>query len=105
MILVLVLVLATIATVRGTRYIVHDYLNEPVRRWIIRRFGEESKISYLFYCEACASIWVAAFTATLANVVLGSQAGWVTPGWLWLSWPLQVLAYSEITIRMINTEK
>lgn len=94
MIMVLAVALAALATVRGTRFITQDYLAGDLRNRIVRKFGEESKIAYLFHCWACASIWVGGLVAFWMCV-------FVTPWW---TWPLQVAAYSELTVLIARSE-
>jgi len=90
----LVAALAVLATSRGTRFITQDFLTEDFRQWVVRRCGDEHKLSYLVHCQACASIWVAALVATLVC--------WHgTPAW---TWPLQVAAYSELTVLLARSE-
>lgn len=103
MIWFLVLVLGALATARGTRFIVHDYLSKPFQRWVIRRFGEESKPAYLVTCEACSSIWVGFVVSLITTTFLVYGAG--QSPWLWLVAPLQVLAYSEAAIKLIDSEE
>lgn len=88
MVVFIVAVLATLATARGTRLITADVIFQPIRTWVVRGFGEESKAAYLVHCEACVSIWVGAIAATWASL-------FTLPWW---TWPLQAAAYSELTI-------
>lgn len=59
--LVASLVVATLAVARVTRFLVDDYLANGYRRWVVNRFGEDSKMSYLVHCPWCTSMWVAPF--------------------------------------------
>lgn len=58
--LIVSLVVAAIAVARITRFLVDDRLSDGYRRWIVKRWGEDSKISYLAHCPWCTSIWIAA---------------------------------------------
>lgn len=51
---------------RVTRFINADVLAEPLRDWVVRRYGADSRPAYLMTCPWCASIWVAAVVVPLA---------------------------------------
>jgi hypothetical protein len=53
------LVVTTLAAYRVTRFLVEDFLFEPVRNWIWKKFPPSTKIGYLFTCYWCMSFWVA----------------------------------------------
>lgn len=53
------LVVAALAVARITRFLVEDFLANGYRRWVVNKWGEDSKISYLVHCPWCTSIWVA----------------------------------------------
>lgn len=53
------LIVAALAVARITRFVVEDYLFNDVRRWVVNKWGEDSKLSYLVHCPWCVSIWVA----------------------------------------------
>ena len=57
--LVVSLVVATLAVARVTRFLTEDFLTVGYRRWVVNRWGEDSKMSYLVHCPWCTSIWVA----------------------------------------------
>lgn len=57
--LVVSLVVAALAVARVTRLLTEDFLTVGYRRWVVSRWGEESKMSYLVHCPWCTSIWVA----------------------------------------------
>jgi len=63
-------VLLAIATARLTRLIIADEITEPLRERVWRRFGNpgESKISYLFTCPWCMSIYAATCLMTLYSI-------------------------------------
>ena len=56
---VISLVVAGLAVARVTRFLVDDRLSDGYRRWVVKRWGEDSKPSYLAHCPWCTSIWVA----------------------------------------------
>lgn len=58
-VIVTCLVVAMLAVARITRLLVEDELLVGYRRWVVKRFGEASKITYLAHCPWCTSIWVA----------------------------------------------
>ena len=60
----LLILLALVATARLTRLVTADYVTRPVRRFIDRRWGEESWQSYLSTCDWCASIHTGGIVAT-----------------------------------------
>jgi peptidoglycan/LPS O-acetylase OafA/YrhL len=59
-VLVTSLVVAALAVTRITLLLVDDQITNGYRRWVIKRWGEESLPSYLVHCPWCTSIWVAA---------------------------------------------
>lgn len=77
--LALALLILALATARGTRLVVEDYITEPIRTFFIRRFGEESKLTYLIHCTYCASIWVGGFAAVFACLMLPISWWWLVP--------------------------
>jgi fatty acid desaturase len=75
----LALVILALATARGTRLVVEDYITEPIRSAVIRRFGAESKLTYLVHCTYCTSIWVGGLAALFACLVLAISWWWLVP--------------------------
>lgn len=61
----LLVVLAVGATIRLTRLVTADYITEPIRDRLIRRWGEDAKRSYLVTCDYCASMYVAPIVAAV----------------------------------------
>lgn len=57
--IVVSLVVAALAVARITRLLVEDFLTVGYRRWVVTRWGPESKMSYLVHCPWCTSIWIA----------------------------------------------
>lgn len=53
------LAVAVLAVTRVTRLLVEDRLAAGWRRWVVRRFGEDSLPAYLAHCPWCTSIYVA----------------------------------------------
>lgn len=53
------LVLITLTVARLTRFIKGDQLTLGFRRWVVKRYGEDSKRAYLVHCSWCTSMWVA----------------------------------------------
>lgn len=52
--------LLTLGTHRITRFLVEDYLFDPIRQRIWKKWNPaDSKIGYLFTCYWCTSIWAA----------------------------------------------
>jgi hypothetical protein len=58
-VIVVSLVVAVLAVARITRFLTEDFLAVGYRRWVVNRWGEDSKMSYLVHCPWCTSIWVA----------------------------------------------
>lgn len=56
----LTLILAALVTARLTRLVTSDYITDPVRKGIVRRLPEGSRLAYLIMCPWCSSIYVAA---------------------------------------------
>lgn len=57
--IVVSLVVAALAVARLTRLLTEDFLTVGYRRWVVTRWGPESKMSYLVHCPWCTSIWIA----------------------------------------------
>jgi hypothetical protein len=53
------IVLAVLTVARITRLLVDDQLTIGYRRWVVKKWGEESLPSYLAHCPWCTSVWVA----------------------------------------------
>lgn len=82
---------------RPVRFLNWDTLAQPLREWVMLRWGGASKPYKLITCPWCASIWVAAPTAA-AVTTFTPYAGWwpnlFTWGGLWLtySWVYSLIA-------------
>lgn len=57
-VLVTSLVVAALAVTRITLLLYDDQITVGYRRWVIKRWGEESLPSYLVHCPWCTSMWV-----------------------------------------------
>ena len=62
------MIVAVLAVTRITRLLVEDQLTVGYRRWVIKRWGEQSKMSYLAHCPWCTSIWVALPIMPIATI-------------------------------------
>jgi hypothetical protein len=58
-VLIICLIVAWMAVARLSMLITQDQITIGYRQWIIRRFGEGSKMEYLVHCDWCTSIWLA----------------------------------------------
>lgn len=75
----LALIILALATARGTKLIVDDYIFEGFRKAVQRRFGDDSKLTYLVNCPYCTSIWVGALAAVFACLILPVSWWWLLP--------------------------
>lgn len=94
--IVLGLIILGFATARGTTLVVQDYITEPFRKAVQRRFGDDSKLTYLVNCPYCTSIWVGGVAAVFACLVLAISWWWVVPLALALS---QVAVFAALLDR------
>jgi hypothetical protein len=85
------LLVTVLAVVRVTRFVVSDKLSEPMRMWFMRRFGDESKITYLVHCFWCTSIWVGA-PIVAAAFILDHWVTYAVFTWLTASYAAGMLA-------------
>jgi hypothetical protein len=89
----LVLVVLVLAVARVSRLITTDDLFLFVRTYVIRRFGEESKMTTLVFCPWCISVW---FGIAMAGLTfLAADA----PKYVAMSWHVLLtgLAASYVT--------
>ena len=64
------LLVLSLAVFRVTRLITTDYITEPIRNFIWKRFPPEStKTGYLFTCDWCTSIWVSSLFAVPYTII------------------------------------
>lgn len=89
----LLVLLVALATYRVARVLTQEELFRPWRERVARRFGPESKLTYLVECPACVSIWVGAILATLAVL-------WPTNRGVW--GVIIALSASALTVLLIN---
>lgn len=64
-----VLLLLILAVARIVRLVVDDAITEPVRSWVVNKWGSESKLAYLVHCTWCVGIWVSYPMALLTWLV------------------------------------
>lgn len=85
--LIVSLIVAAFAVARITRFLTEDFLTDGYRRWMVNRFGDQSKMAYLAHCPWCTSFWVAALV--------------VPPAVLW---PNQwvIMAYAILAASMLS---
>jgi hypothetical protein len=94
-VIVVSLVVAALAVARITRFLTDDFLANGYRRWVVNKFGDESKMSYLAHCPWCTSFWVALF-------VMPPAALWPN---IWVVAALSVLAASMISGLLIDRKE
>lgn len=85
--------LAAGAVARATRFATRDVLAEPIRERVDRKFGPDSRVSYLMGCDWCASIWTAAAVAPVAYAASRHRARTGRPAW-WYVVPAAALTLS-----------
>lgn len=85
---ILILVMFVLAVSRLTRLINKDYLTDPVRIYVMKRFGVDSHAAYFLQCPWCVSMWVGLLVGPL--MILATSL----PFWTFL---LAALAASQIT--------
>lgn len=66
----------SLAVARGVRVVIVDTIAEPLRRFVVAKFGPSSKLVVLIYCPWCLSWWF-----SLAAAVFAALTGLVS------SWP------------------
>lgn len=81
-----ILVILALAVAMGTYLVVDSRIFQFPRQWVIKRFGEESLLSYLVHCVACTSFWVALLAALYACLFLGLDWLLFVPVWFALSY-------------------
>lgn len=93
--LIVSLVVATLAVARITYFLTEDYLSNGYRRWIVNRFGDQSKPAYLAHCPWCTSVWVAALIMPVATL-------WPNR---WVIMALSILAASMVSGLLIDRKE
>ena len=53
------LAVAALAVARLSMLLTQDQLTLGFRMWVVRKFGEGSKMEYLVHCDWCTSMWLA----------------------------------------------
>lgn len=92
-VILLSLVLGLLAVARLTRLIVEDQVSIALRQWVVRRWGEDSKLAYLIHCPWCTSLWISAPVMTVATLYPNR---WVVAGFA-------TLAGSMVTGLLLDT--
>lgn len=87
MMLIVSLFVATFAVARVTRFIVDDQLSIGFRRWVLRKWGDDSRMGYLVTCPWCVSVWIALPIMPVATL-------WPT---VWVIAALSIPAASMVT--------
>lgn len=91
-----------LATVRVTRLIVFDRLSEPLRQWLVDKWGPESMFVYLWFCPWCMGFWVSLAASTVAWVATDLPS-YLTVPW-WAGVPLAALAVSYLVGFILSKE-
>lgn len=89
--LALLIVVGWLAAARLTRLVVTDTISAPLRVWVIRRWGPQSKPAALIRCPWCFGFWVNVVVAAL-----GAAAWWSGHPW-YFGLPAAALAGSYVT--------
>lgn len=90
------LVLVILATARVVRFVCDDYLAKDFRLWVLNKFGDASKISYLVHCRWCVAIWVSAAIVPFA---------WFGTGHLWAQIPILILAVALVAPALLSIDE
>lgn len=91
------LVLITAAVARLTRLVTTDQITLSFRRWVLNKWGDDSKLGYLVHCSWCTSLWIA-FPAAIAwaFTMLPLQHWWLAlPAALAMSYVAGLLSQIE----------
>lgn len=90
MIYLVVFAVHVLAVASATRLVTTDKITEAVRRKIDTRFGQESYLAYLVWCDWCVATWIAAATSIPIAVSLITYTK--LPIWL------AVVAWTQLTL-------
>lgn len=71
-VLIVSLVVGMLAVARLTRLLVDDEITVGIRRWFVKKYGEDHTLTYFIHCPWCTSIWISALIMpALVLLVLG----------------------------------
>ena len=62
-------IILALATFRLSRLITTDYITEPFRNFIWKRFPPSTQLGYLLTCNWCTSIWFASLITICYTIV------------------------------------
>lgn len=62
-------IILALATFRLSRLITTDYITEPFRNFIWKRFPPNTQLGYLLTCTWCMSIWFASLITICYTIV------------------------------------
>lgn len=94
MILALSFLVTALAVARVTRLIVSDVIANPIRLAILKRSGDTGKLTFLFHCPYCFSVWVGFVASPLWWAVTGLPWGGARP---WFFIPAIAMAFAQVT--------
>lgn len=103
MLTVALLVTAFLAVARLTRLLTEDRLTVAYRRWVVNRWGEDSKMAYLVHCPWCTSMYIAAVVMPPTWVVIDILTP-EFPWWLTLFAAAQSIPAASHVAGMLNRE-
>ena len=63
------LLILALATFRLSRLITTDYITEPFRNFVWKRFPPNTQLGYLLTCTWCMSIWFASLITICYTIV------------------------------------
>lgn len=93
-----VTLLTALALVRATRLVTEDQIFKPFRLWLVDRLGQDSQVTYLFFCRWCLSVWLGAIAGAVLwwGTGVGAAIGALGVSW-WLFLGLFTLGGSWLT--------
>jgi hypothetical protein len=95
-----VFLLVTLAVASLTRLVVADAVMLFFRRWVVDKWGDDSKMAVLVHCPWCASMWIA-FPASILWAV--TTLPWK---WWWLALPAwQAMRYLTGLLSRLEQEE
>lgn len=87
----LLLLLLGLAVARASQLIVDDQITFPIRRFVVRKFGEDHPVTTLVHCIACVSVWVSFFATLYCWLFLNLHLALTLPLWFALSYAAMAL--------------